>query len=363
VLVQTKKYIKLLVGNYFKLKMIENVGKTLMRIILVSLYAILVVRLISIGMPDEIIQKLPLSKELILFFYLILFNLNVEGNLFFDRYLNKKLPWGFYQKKRLFVQLLAINFWTLITFGLPLIGLYFINDKSFIYPPAPVIVFISSILLLTAFIGVSVTVNFFKQWRQSLLEVEYYKQEKLKADYRALQNQVNPHFLFNSLNVLISEIKHNPKTAEVFTRKLSKVYRYVLQSKNHDLISLKKELEFIESYIFLHKVRIGDALEYEVNISEEALQMQIPPLTLQILIENTIKHNIANEENVLKISIESDRNNTLIIRNNLQAIENVESTYTGLSNLNKRFELLKKDGFTYGKQDEKFVVTIPLIED
>ena len=343
--------------------MIENVGKTMTRIILVSLYAILVVRLISIGMPDEIMHKLPISKELILFFYLILFNLNVEGSLFFDRYLNKKIPWGFYQKKRLFIQLLAINFWTLITFGLPLIVLYFINEQSFIYPPAPIIVFISSILLLTAFIGVSVTVNFFKQWKQSLLEVEYYKQEKLKADYRALQNQVNPHFLFNSLNVLISEIKHNPKTAEVFTRKLSKVYRYVLQSKNHDLISLKKELEFIESYIFLHKVRIGDALEYEVSISEEALQMQIPPLTLQILIENAIKHNIANEENVLKISVESDRNDTLIIRNNLQAIENVESTYTGLSNLNKRFELLKKDEFTYGKQDEKFVVTIPLIED
>jgi LytS/YehU family sensor histidine kinase len=207
------------------------------------------------------------------------------------------------------------------------------------------------------------TINFFKQWNGSLLDAEYYKQEKLKADYRVLQNQVNPHFLFNSLNVLISEIKHNPKTAEAFTRKLSKVYRYVLQSKNHDLIYLKKELEFIDSFIFLHKVRIGDALEYSVNISDEIVQMQIPPLTLQILIENAIKHNIANKENVLKISIESGSDNTLIVSNNLQIIDTVDSTYTGLSNLSKRFELLKKDGFTYGEKEDNFVVTIPLIEE
>jgi LytS/YehU family sensor histidine kinase len=206
------------------------------------------------------------------------------------------------------------------------------------------------------------TLNFFKQWNASLLDAEYYKQEKLKADYRVLQNQVNPHFLFNSLNVLISEIKHDPKTAEDFTRKLSKVYRYVLQSKNHDLISLKKELAFIDSFIFLHKVRIGDALEYVTHISEEALQLQIPPLTLQILIENAIKHNVANEENVLKISIKSDGSDTLIVSNNLQIIDTVDSTYTGLSNLSKRFELLKKNGFTFGEKEEKFVVNIPLID-
>jgi two-component system LytT family sensor kinase len=246
---------------------------------------------------------------------------------------------------------------------LPFTAWYFINEQSLIYPQGPVIIFIGSIVFLLVFIGVSIAVNFFKQWKASLLSAEHYKQEKLKADYRVLQNQVNPHFLFNSLNVLISEIKHNPINAEDFTRKLSKVYRYVLQSKNHDLITLNKELEFINSFIFLHKVRIADALEYSVHISDELLQMLLPPLTLQIVIENAIKHNVANEENVLKISIKSDGDNSIIISNNLQPIKKTDSTYTGLSNLSKRYELLKKDGFTYGKQEEKFVVTIPLIEE
>ncbi|MGK0413113.1 MAG: two-component system LytT family sensor kinase [Polaribacter sp.] len=343
--------------------MSKNIKNTVIRIFLVSLYAILVIRLVTFVMPNDIEYNSPIPKQIFLIFYLIFFNLNVEGSLFFDRYLNKKIPWFYFPKKRIFVQFVLIILWAFISIGIPFIAWYFINEQSLIYPPAPVITFIGSVIFLFVFIGISMTINFFKQWNSSLLDAEYYKQEKLKADYRVLQNQVNPHFLFNSLNVLISEIKHNPKTAEAFTRKLSKVYRYVLQSKNHDLIYLKKELEFIDSFIFLHKVRIGDALEYVVNISEEALQMQIPPLTLQILIENAIKHNVANEENVLKISIKSDGSDTLIVSNNLQIIDNVDSTYTGLSNLSKRFELLKKEGFSYGKKEEKFIVTIPLIDE
>lgn len=341
----------------------NSIGKTIIRIVLVSLYAIVVMQLVSLGMPENAEFQLQIPKGLFLFFYLLFFNLNVEGSLFFDRYLNKKHPWYSNPKKRLFIQIGVIILWTFISIGIPFTAWYFINGQSLIYPKAPVIIFICSVVFLIGFIGISVAINFFKQWKDSLLNAEHYKKEKLKADYRVLQNQVNPHFLFNSLNVLISEIKHNPTNAEDFTRKLSKVYRYVLQSKNHDLISLKKELEFIDSFIFLHKVRIGDALEYSVNISDKALQTQLPPLTLQILIENAIKHNVANEENVLKISIESGSDNTLIVSNNLQIIDTVDSTYTGLSNLSKRFELLKKDGFTYGKQEEKFVVTIPLIEE
>jgi two-component system LytT family sensor kinase len=343
--------------------MTQSKRTIIIRITVVSLYALLVMKLVTFVMPNDAIEyNSPIPKQVFLFFYFLLFNLNTEGSLFFDRYLNKKLPWFFFPKKRIVVQFVFIVLWTFISIGIPFIAWYFINKQSLIYPLAPVIVFIGSVIFLVVFIGISMTLNFFKQWNASLLDAEYYKQEKLKADYRVLQNQVNPHFLFNSLNVLISEIRHDPKTAEDFTRKLSKVYRYVLQSKNHDLISLKKELAFIDSFIFLHKVRIGDALEYVTHISEEALQLQIPPLTLQILIENAIKHNVANEENVLKISIKSDGSDTLIVSNNLQIIDTVDSTYTGLSNLSKRFELLKKNGFTFGEKEEKFVVNIPLID-
>lgn len=353
----------MLIKFLFEIEMTKSIGKTFIRIVLVSLYAMLVMKLVGYVMPDTIEYTSEVPKEIFLLSYLLIFNLSTEGSLFFDRYLNKKYPWFHFPKKRLLIQLGIIILWTFISIGLPFVAWYYINDQSLIFDQAPVIVFIASIVFLLGFIGVSMAINFFKQWKQTLLDAEHYKQEKLKADYRVLQNQVNPHFLFNSLNVLISEIKHHPTTAIEFTRKLSKVYRYVLQSKDHDLIALNKELEFIESFIFLHKVRVGDALEYSVNISEETLPMQLPPLTLQILIENAIKHNVANEENVLKISITSNQHNKLIVSNNMQVIENADSTYTGLSNLSKRFELLKKDGFTYGENDDNFVVTIPLIDE
>lgn len=337
--------------------------KSVIRITLVSLYAILVIRLISLGMPENVKYELQIPEDIFMLFYLLFFNLNTEGNLYFDRYLNKKQPWFSNPRKRLLIQIGGIISWTIITIGFPFTAWYFFNGQSLIYPQAPVIIFIGSVFLLIGFISISIAINFFKQWKISLINAKHYKDEKLKADYRVLQNQVNPHFLFNSLNVLISEIKHSPKNAEDFTRKLSKVYRYVLQSKNHDLISLKKELDFIHSFLFLHKVRIGDALEYEVHISDEALQMQIPPLTLQILIENAIKHNVLNEDNRLKITVKSEGNNMLIVSNNTQFIDNVDSTHTGLSNLKKRFKLLKQDGFTYGKLDNKFLVAIPLIQE
>ena len=343
--------------------MTKTIKRILLRILLVTVYAMLVLKLVGFTMSDNVEFQSDIPIQIFLFFYLLFFNLNTEGNLFFDRYLNKKLPWFDYPKKRITIQLAFIILWTFVTIGLPFTAWYFINGESLAYPPGPVIIFIGSIVFLLGFIGVVMTRNFFKQWQTSLLSAEYNKQEKLKADYRVLQNQVNPHFLFNSLNVLISEIKHNPKTAVDFTRKLSKVYRYVLQSKNYDLITLKKELEFIDSFIYLHKVRIGDSLEYSKEISEETLEMQLPPLTLQILIENAIKHNIANKENVLTITIRSGGSDHLIVSNNLQIINEVDSTYTGLSNLSKRYELLNKGEFSYGEQGDKFVVTIPLIDE
>lgn len=341
----------------------QNLKQTIARILLVSVYSLLVLGLVGFTRQDNTVFDPPFPKYLFLIFYLFFFNLNTEGNLFFDRYLNKKMPWYIRPNKRLVIQIAFVFMWTIISVGIPFTIWYFINGRSLIYPPASIIIFIGSIIFLFGFIGISMTINFFKQWQISILDAEHYKQEKLKADYKVLQNQVNPHFLFNSLNVLISEIKHSPEIAVDFTRKLSKVYRYVLQSKNHDLISLQKELEFIESFIFLHKVRVGNAIEFSIDIPEAVLERQLPPLTLQILVENAIKHNVANDKNVLRITLMAPNKNILIMRNNLKKIENSDSTNTGLSNLAKRFELLKQEGFMFEKTKDEFVVFIPLIEN
>lgn len=344
--------------------MIKKIGKIVLRIVLVSLYAILTLMLVGFARhTNSQFHSTATHKGLFIFLYIFLFNLNTEGNFYFSKYLNNKISWSEDLKKRLIIQLGFLFVWTITTIAIPFGIWYIINGMSFAYPPASVIIFISAVVFLLVFNAVSIAVNFFKNSQKYLLDVEHYKQEKLKADYRVLQNQVNPHFLFNSLNVLISEIKHDPDTAVKFTRRLSKVYRYVLQSKNHDLISLSKELEFIDSFIYLHKVRIGNALDYSVNISEEVKQLMLPPLTLQILIENAIKHNVVNEENVLSISITSKEENKLIIKNNLQKINSVESTNTGLSNLKERYTLLNTNGFSYQETENYFEVNIPLIDE
>ncbi len=342
--------------------MIKKIGEIVLRIVLVSLYAILTLMLVGFARhTDTEFHSIATNRGLFIFLYILLFNLNTEGNFYFSKYINTKISWSKNLKKRLIIQLGFLFVWTIPTIVFPFGIWYIINGMSFAYPPASVFIFISAVVFLLVFNAVSIAVNFFKKSQKHLLDVEHYKQEKLKADYRVLQNQVNPHFLFNSLNVLISEIKHDPNTAVDFTRRLSKVYRYVLQSKNHDLISLSKELEFINSFIYLHKVRIGNALDYSVNISEDVKQLMLPPLTLQILIENAIKHNVVNEENVLSISITSKGENNLIVKNNLQKINSVESTNTGLSNLKERFNLLNTNGFSYRETEIYFEVTIPLI--
>ncbi len=340
----------------------NSVFKMVLRIVLVSLYAFIVMVLVRITMPEGWVFNPHLPLIIFLFSYVFFFNLYTEGSLFINRYLNKIRPWSDNPIRRLYIQGIIILLWSVISVGIPFTAWYFYNGRSLTYPQFSVFSFISSIVFLGGVIGVSAFRNFFKYWKASMLEAEYYKQEKLKADYRVLQNQVNPHFLFNSLNVLISEIKYNPDVAVEFTRKLSMVYRYVLQCKNYDLISLKEELAFIKSYIFLHKVRMGESLNFKVDIPDLFMQWQLPPLTLQIIVENAIKHNIVNEAHNLYIVIEKHDDHSLIVKNNLNPKSMVQSTQTGLSNTRKRYELLRIKGFKYEKTETEFVVTIPLIE-
>jgi two-component system LytT family sensor kinase len=337
--------------------------KIAVRILLVSLYAISIPYILKKTMTDDVVFSPPVPLWILVVIYLMFFNLNSEGNFYFDKYLNKKLPWFYFPKKRLVIQSIFLIAWSFITLGIPFTIWYYINGRSLVYPPFSVFAFIFSIILLSAFIGISVAVNFLKQWKSSLLDVELYKREKLLSDYKVLQNQIDPHFLFNSFNVLIPLIKHDPNTAESFTRKLSLVYRYVLQSKNHDLITLNKELEFIHSFIYLHQIRFGDALQIKIDVKADSMKRYLPPLTLQILVENAIKHNVMNEENHLQIYIYTLEIETLVVKNSLNPKQTFNSTKTGLPNLKARYQLLKDNGIKIDKSKTEFTVTIPLLEE
>ena len=221
-------------------------------------------------------------------------------------------------------------------------------------------VLILGLLILLIHLLVIVLSNITKDWFYSKKELSDLKEAKLLNDYNSLKDRLNPHFLFNNLSVLKSLIRYNPSDAETFTQNFTNVYRYVLNSHEEKLVTIKDELEFLNSYIALHKERIGEGLEVSIRIEEEALKKGIPPMSLQLLFENAIKHNIANKSQKLKIEIES-LSEYLIVRNNINRKETTYSTQTGLTTLNAQFKLLANKEVIIKDDGEYFTVEIPLL--
>ena len=186
--------------------------------------------------------------------------------------------------------------------------------------------------------------------------------ESIQAKYTALQSQLNPHFLFNSLNTLIAEIEYDPATAVKFTQHLSEVYRYVLRQQQCQIVSLKEELDFLDSYIFLHQVRLGDCLSLERDLPDNVIDHQLPPLTLQLLAENVVKHNYIDDFNPMTIRVYTERNSRyLCVSNTLRPKKVSNASGKGLKNLSERYQLLCKQDIQIRKNDHQFTVSIPLI--
>jgi two-component system LytT family sensor kinase len=345
------------------MRMKRDLLNTIIRYLFVILYSTAVVILVIFTMPDDVTFTPPIPKWIFVVLYYGIFILNSEVNFYYDLYLNKTMPWFYFPRKRIFIQTGFILGSTLLLIGSFFTTWFILNGGFLVYPPFSVLVFISSVVLLVGFFGISVAINSSREWKTTLLEVKHLEQEKLKSDYKVLQDQLNPHFLFNSLNALIAEIKHDPETAIAFTRGLSQVYRYVLQSKNYELISLRKELDFIRTFIYLHQVRSSNALVVSIDVADAALELYLPPLTLQILVENAIKHNVMDQDNPLQIHISTPKNRTLTVTNNLNPKQSIDSTKTGLSNIRARYAILNKNGMTIENDGHEFKVSVSLLEE
>ena len=199
--------------------------------------------------------------------------------------------------------------------------------------------------------------------RKSVEEKEMLKRESLKAELNALKTQVNPHFLFNNLNTLISVIPENPKLAVDFVQQLSKLYRHILEVKDEQSILLKDELDVMKAYAFLLQTRFGNNLDVIIDVPDEKLNKRIVPLSLQILMENAIKHNIVSSDKPLKIEVFA-QNGQLVVSNNLQKKNQInESTGIGLDNIRNRYKLLGNDQVEVTENGSDFTVSIPLIEN
>ncbi|MCB9081938.1 MAG: histidine kinase [Lewinellaceae bacterium] len=184
----------------------------------------------------------------------------------------------------------------------------------------------------------------------------------LLAQYDTLKQQVNPHFLFNSLNSLSSLISIDPDKAEKFVEEMSVVYRYLLQSSQEELVTLQEEFHFLSAYLHLLQTRFGMGLQTQFTVDEEYLSRRLPPLTLQLLVENAVKHNEVSEASPLFLTLETTAAGELQVRNNLQRKKlTVPSAQVGLANIMAKYRLLKQPPIVVEETNLFFTVTIPLL--
>lgn len=208
--------------------------------------------------------------------------------------------------------------------------------------------------------------QFYKNLIEMFQHTKELEESAINARYQALQSQLNPHFLFNSLNTLIAEIEYAPKKAVEFTRNLSDIYRYILSCQNRQLVSLNEEINFIEKFIFLHQVRLGECLKLENKLSHDLYEYSIPPLTLQLLVENAIKHNIISATKPMNICLYAEKHNDeiwLVISNPIHLKQGVPSSGKGLNNLSQRNKLLWQKDIIIKNDSHCFTVKVPILNE
>jgi len=286
------------------------------------------------------------------------------GLTFMVNILDRKLPWLRFPLKRLIVQfLITIGLsLILIVFAIFLTG-YFWNQKITSDYFLKSGYFLAKVAFTFVFAGslISNAILFFMNWKEVAVQQEKLKREQLALQYETLKSQVNPHFLFNNLNSLTSLISTNPEKAIEFVKKLSEVYRYVLDQKNHELVDLKIELKFLESYIFLQKIRFGTNLEVKVDVSDR--NFKVIPLSVQMLVENAIKHNEISDKKPLEIRIFTDDEQYLTVENDLQKKSGSEGSGSGIQNIRDRYDFFSDRKVTISFNSERFRVSIPLLSD
>lgn len=281
------------------------------------------------------------------------------GCRFIIKFLWKKYPWHIHPVKHIIVEVFGIVIYLLIVGSLlQLLSLHIMPAEAKEMNP----VFSITFTFLITFLIVAIHEGwfFFLQWKNSLIKSEKLEKENMQARFETLKNQVNPHFLFNSLNTLMTYIDDN-KQATAFVQNLSDFFRSVLTTRDEEVVLLDNELKILEKYVFLQKSRFGNNLKVNFTIDKTiTVKYFIPPLSLQMLVENAIKHNIISKEKPLFIDIFIE-NEHINIKNNLQRKKNPSSTGVGLTNIKNRYKFLSKKEVSVIETDNVFLVSVPLL--
>jgi two-component system, LytTR family, sensor kinase len=289
-------------------------------------------------------------------------------SLFFtNKFVDRKLPWSKRFTLRFFAGYLinfvsAVCILQLCSSGFAVIvgkqtwqGL---NVKDDDLVSKTIILLVLSLFIYNIFYALVYSYN-----QYTVAQIDTIKNERkhLELQFQALKSQVSPHYLFNSLNTISSLMAKDLPSAEQFIRRLAQTYQYVLQNQNKKYVSVEEEIEFVKSYYYLLRIRFQQQLDVEINIPANILKTKIPPLTLQMLVENAVKHNSMKADKKLFIYITAQDNTYLkIINNKTSAVDVVESFKVGLENIRKRYEYFTSTSILVNNE-EKFSVSLPVL--
>jgi two-component system, LytTR family, sensor kinase len=274
------------------------------------------------------------------------------------KYLWKKYPWEHHPAKHLIIEIIAIFIYTMTVGGI----IYYLSVNYWELPikDEEVMPSIITTLLITYLItGIHESVFFYQQWKYNFSKSIRLERDNIAARYEALRSQINPHFLFNSLNSLVSLVEEN-KTAVDYVRNLSDLLRYMLKSSEKELVLLRDELVVLHNYTALQQLRFGENLKIVIDVSQSSYHYALPPLVMQMLVENAIKHNIITRDKPLSVSVWTEKD-SIFVQNNLQKKDVPDSTGQGLKNIAGRYRHLTGRSIRIEEGDGRFKVGIPLL--
>ena len=318
---------------------------------------------LGIGQHQEINSLSDFFTGVILFSTILTFSI-AYGCLIIFKLLNYLLPWRDNVWKRALLEtILVLTYPALVVIlvlkSFSLLGFLYSGEALGTKQYYTSIIFSSTLSLIV--LSIYEGIGFFNQWKESLNLNEKLQKEQAESQLANLQAQLDPHFMFNSLNVLSSLIRSDSAKAEKFVEDFSRIYRYMLDVNKEMVVSLEEELTFSQNYLALQETRFGSKLRTSFEIEENSRQYYLPPLSLQELIGNAIKHNSIESEHPLRIKVYT-RGEELWVENNLQKREEErESTGLGLINIRRRYQILSDKIPIFKVENEHYIAKIPLL--
>lgn len=283
------------------------------------------------------------------------------GNRLLTRWLDKRMSWSSYGNWRFFTQLILALLYLLFLIN----TIYFVIKVLLTQDPPTAEQFIvmnswGAVIFIPIF-SLYFSLHFLRHWRNTEVIAARVQKENLRSQLDSLKNHLDPHFLFNNLNILASLIDRDPAASSVFVQKFADVYRTMLRTKSDDLIPVQEEMQFIQSYMYLLKVRFEHHIQFTSSVSPVASQRLIPPLTLQMLVENAIKHNRIQESQTLRIDVMEGNDQYLIVQNTLHGNTESSGMGSGLKNIEQRYAHFTDKPVKVIRTDLHFEVHIPLL--